>query len=218
MIWNADRRFIFIEVPKTGTSAVARQLLEIDPCCRRGVIVCGDGREVEVPVHATVSEIRHILGEEARTYTFIAFLREPVDVMISKYHFYSAGRAAQRSETDAASRGLKWRVALARGLPLPLWCAVYPFKSSCHFVLDRGKLAVDMLGDFSNLQSEVLRIFGSFGYPVEQLLLPVENKTDYARPSPLTRLLLQRIAAVKCSRDANLYAALRREAVMNTFS
>ncbi|MFG6637671.1 hypothetical protein ACGYJ8_17145 [Sulfitobacter sp. 1A12126] len=211
MIVNDERKFAFIEVPKTGTSTIAKCLLQIDPGCRRNRLIGLDGRAVEVPVHATVSDVRRLLGSDAEQYTFVAFLRDPVEVMVSKYHFYRTGRAAQRSASERGDIGRKMRVAFARSLPIVAWCALYPFKSSAHFVLDEGTLAVDLLGDFADIQTEVVRIFGRFGYEADQLALTFENRTGYSRPSSPVYRWLQIIASIKLRQDFQLYEAARNK-------
>ncbi|RYH08141.1 hypothetical protein [Tropicimonas sp. IMCC6043] len=205
MIWNGKRGYVFVEVPKTGTSAIASRLLEIDPEARRGEVVRRDGRRVALPVHAAATEIRRALGDEAGDYTFIAFLRDPVELMVSKYHFYRSGRASERSDRGDGGLGLKLRVAFARATPITLWCRLYPFKTSSHFVDDGAVPAVEELGDFARLQSEFLRIFSRFGYTEAELTLPVKNRTDYTPPTSRQRARIGAIARSRCRRDFELY-------------
>jgi hypothetical protein len=213
---NEERKFVFIEVPKTGTTAIAKLLLEIDTGSKRNIITGVDGKAIEVPVHATVSDIRRLMGSDADRYTFVAFFRDPVDVMVSKYHFYRTGRAAQRSESERGNVGRKMRVTFAQSLPIVAWCALYPFKSSSHFVLDEGVLAIDLLGDFAEIQTEVVRIFGRLGYEADQLALTFENRTCYSPPSSTVYRWLQLIASFKTRQDLRLYEAARQKSSVSS--
>jgi len=176
MIMSKDRKFVFIEVPKTGTSAVAKRLLEVDPTLKRDVVYLPEGTEQVCSTHITASEMRLALGHEAEEYCFIAFLRAPREQMISKYYFYKNGRAKTRIYDGSATFGRIVRHASTRLLPLHIWILVYPYKNSAHFVQDgQGRLCVDVLGDFNHLESHFRDIFSGFGYPRDHLTLVLSN-------------------------------------------
>lgn len=218
MLYSEDRKFVFVAVPKTGTTAIQRRLREVDPGIRHNMVQDAQGALVKVPTHATALEIRRIMGtDRARQVTFVAFLRDPRDVLVSKYHFYRSGRAARtqglaQSGTDAVTRyrpGKMVRVLFAKALPLTVWARLYPFKSCSHFVTDgQGRVIVDRIGWAETLQDDVDRIFSAFGYTPEQLVLGVSNRTEYDR-STTRDPKLGAIVARRLPEDSALFDRLQ---------
>lgn len=172
-------------MPKTGTTSIQRRLVDVDPGLLRNRVHDKAGILVNVPTHASALEIRKIMGARAKEFTFIAFLRDPRDLLVSKYHFYRSGRAARKHGLRQAPRvhlGITLRVLSAQILPLPLWARFYPFPSSTSYISDgEGKLIVERLGLTENLQEDMTQIFKSFGYTSEQLQLSIVNRTEYKR-------------------------------------
>lgn len=215
MLMSRKRRFVFIEVPKTGTSAIAKRLLEIDPELKRDVIHHADGRDEAVETsHITARRVRVALGDEADTYTFIGFLRDPVDLLVSKYFFYKVGRAKRMLDGERSTLGRWVRHWSTRLLPLWLWILVYPYKGSAHFALDqKGALLLDGVGDFAALEQHFREIFGTFGYDNEDLTLQQTNVSDYERPQGALFTALAHLSLrLHAPRDLKLYR-LVREAV-----
>lgn len=217
MLYSEDRKFVFVAVPKTGTTAVQKRLCEVDPGIRRNTVHDAEGRLVNVPTHATALEIRKIMGaERARQVKFVAFLRDPRDVLVSKYHFYRSGRVArmQGLAPQGAGESIRFhpgkiaRVLFAKALPLTVWARLYPFKSCSHFVTDgQGRLIVDMIGRAEALQDEVDRVFSAFGYAPEQLVLGVSNRTEYDR-SATRDPRIEVIVARRLPEDCALFKSL----------
>lgn len=177
-------------MPKTGTTSIQRRLVDVDPGLLRNRVHDKAGILVNIPTHASALEIRKIMGARAKEFTFIAFLRDPRDVLVSKYHFYRSGREArehglfqtQRPKQRGFHLGRTLRVLSAQILPLPLWARFYPFPSSTSYISDgEGKLIVERLGLTENLQEDMTQIFKSFGYTFEQLQLSTVNRTEYKR-------------------------------------
>ncbi|MEM9311120.1 MAG: sulfotransferase family 2 domain-containing protein [Pseudomonadota bacterium] len=184
MLMSRKHKYVFIEVPKTGTSAIARRLLEIDPNLERDVIHHPDGRDEPVETsHITARRMRQILGEEAANYTFVGFLRDPVDLLVSKYFFYKVGRAKRMLDGERPTFGRWVRHWSTRLLPLSVWVLVYPYKGSAHFALaPNDALLLDALGDFATLETHFQEIFGALGYDKAALALAPTNVSDYERP------------------------------------
>ncbi|HMO06188.1 MAG TPA: hypothetical protein PKD10_00895 [Paracoccaceae bacterium] len=219
MLYSPDRGFVFIAVPKTGTTAIQNCLRRIDPAIMVNGIPDGRGGTLRLRNHATVAEIRYRLGDRAEGLRFIAFLRDPRAVVRSKYHFYRTGRAAKDVAKDYSENaaalvikrskfGKLLRVAVARLLPLPVWARLYPFKSSAHFIeAPAGRIAVDRLGRFEHLAEDFRTIFAEFGYDPADLTLSVVNETDYAT-DPAEDALLERIALRRLPRDMEIFALM----------
>ena len=208
MLYSEDKKFIFVAVPKTGTTSIQRRLISVDSCLLRNRVHDIEGTLVKVTTHASALEIRKIMGPRAQEFTFVTFLRDPRDVVVSKYHFYRSGRAArkqglakgQSGDTISFNLGRTLRVLSAQLLPLSFWARFYPFSSSAHFITDGiGRLIVDQIGTMERLQEDVDRIFGAFGYSYEELQLGTANHTQYERArDPVIDAIAERRLAADC--------------------
>ncbi len=222
MLYSPDRGFVFVAVPKTGTSAIQKRLRELDPKLLINALPDGQGGTIRMHSHATVAEIRAKLGPRAEGLRFIAFMRDPRNVLRSKYQFYRGGRAARKADSHRAegvasliaqpSRlGRLARVRLARLIPFEFWVRVYPFKSSAHFLdAPAGRIAVDRLGRFEHLDQDFREIFSEFGYDPEDLVLSVVNATKY-EIDPAEHALLERIAWHRLRRDMEIFDQLHEK-------
>lgn len=219
MLFSDIRKFVFVAVPKTGTTAIQQRLLAVDPDVYRNQVIDASGNWVKVPTHATARQIRDVMGPRADQFTFIAFLRDPYDVVVSKYHFYRSGRAARivglapsrGDEPQKFDLGRTLRVLSAKALPLELWVRLYPFPSSQSFIVDaNGQPIVDQVGMMEHLQEDVLRIFTPFGYMPKDLELGIANRTDYdhevARDPQLKTIVGRRLPE-----DTALFERLRAQ-------
>ena len=222
MLFSESRRFVFIAVPKTGSSTIQKRLLKIDPGIKRDAVIDESGQWRRVSTHSTVMEIKGLMGTRAKDYTFIAFFRKPHDVIRSKYYFYTKGRPAKsydqkkvaiKDDEHDGIIGLSTviRVLFARMLPLSIWAVVYPFKTGARFIVDEeGEIAVDEIGDFARFSEETHRILSQFGYSDADLKLPLDNVSEYDKnSSPLA--FFDRIVSLKMPLDVEIYAAVERQ-------
>jgi len=208
MIMSRERKFVFIEVPKTGTSAVSKRLLELDPTLERDVLYLPDGREKQAcATHIAASEVRQALGHTAKEYCFIAFLRDPEEQVMSKYYFYRNGRVKEKILEGSATFGRVIRHMSALFLPIQFWILVYPFKGSAFFVEDKqGALCVDVVGNFCRLGADFRDIFSQFGYREDELFLKKTNVSSYDRHrGSLLRWFLGLSLRIHAPRDQKLY-------------
>lgn len=211
MLMSPERKFVFVEVPKTGTSAIARRLLEIDPTLERDVVYLPDGRRVHLDSpHASAARLREMLGPSAADYTFVGFLRDPVDLVASKYFYYKVGRVKEDIRGARRTRGRVIRHWSTRLFPLHLWILFYPYKSSAGFVTDRaGALCLDLVGNFAELENDFRDIFSRFGYRREDLALSRTNATSYSPPhGRLFRMLAALSLRIHARRDQALFRAV----------
>lgn len=211
MLMSRKRKYVFIEVPKTGTSAIAKRLLEIDQELERDVIHFADGGKQTVETsHITAKRVREILGPEADDYTFVGFLRDPIDLLVSKYFFYKVGRAKRMLEGERRTLGRWLRHWSTRILPLPVWILLYPYKGSSHFVLDdNGQLLLEAVGNFDDLESDFREIFRQLGYEDSELVLQKTNVSEYQpRRGGLVGIAANLSLRIHAARDVELYQSL----------
>lgn len=185
MLMSPERKFVFVEVPKTGTSAIARRLLEIDPTLERDILHLPNGRRMHLDsTHTSAIELRQLLGAAAADYTFVGFLRDPIDLIASKYYYYKVGRVRDDIRGDRYTSGRLIRNWSTWILPLHLWILFYPYRSSASFVTDKaGDLCLDIVGNFGSLEKNFRDIFIQFGYNSEDLILERVNTSKYNPPS-----------------------------------
>lgn len=208
-----------IAVPKTGSTTIQDHLVDMDPAILRNQVRAESGTLVPVATHATASEIKRLMGHRAAGFRFVAFFRDPREVVLSKYHFYRSGRAAReqgilrffKQQSEPFKPSILARVLAAQMLPLSIWARLYPYKSSAYFIADsRGEPLVDDIGLVSRLQADVDKIFKKFGYSSQDLVVPVLNKTSYDR-SKVTDAKLQSILERRLPEDFALFSKILEE-------
>lgn len=207
MVISDKYKYIFLAVPKTGTSSVSMCLLENDSSAERNRVVL-QGGEVSVPEHITAEELRSLMGAKFQDYRKVAFVRDPYSKILSAYYFYKKGRAADKVASKER-RGLKIRmiVFLAKLLPFPLWAVFYPIRSSSEFLVNKkGDVLVDYIGSFENLNEDFYSIFEKLGVSIPRGQLPLRNVTEYNRDgryvyNPLIKYLL----SIKVRKDLQLF-------------
>ena len=73
MIISHTHRYVFVEVPRTGSSAIARELKELydgEPILRK---------------HATYRDFLRVATEDEKTYFAFSGIRNPLDVAVTRY-------------------------------------------------------------------------------------------------------------------------------------
>lgn len=214
MLFHEQKKFIFIAVPKTGTSAIEEHLCELDPTVRRDELPAEDGNWVRVTKHAPLQRVRAHLGEAAKDYSFIGFFRDPRELAVSKYNWYRNGWPYDSWKDGSLPlfyRNRNWwkpslahRVLLARSLPISLWLRIYPFKPNAHFVLDSdGSIGLDLVGRFHDLQEDFIKIFSQFGYCKSDLMLPRVNVVKYEDYN-VNHKLVDKIVQKRCRLDMKI--------------
>src|SRR5690625_4025271 len=86
-------KYIFIKIPKTGSSAIEQFLLREDSSANLNMIPDENGGWKEVGAHITAHELRSRLGNEYSSRTVFAFLRDPEGRALSAYRHYRFGRS-----------------------------------------------------------------------------------------------------------------------------
>jgi hypothetical protein len=154
---NHDFRYIYISVPKTGTSSI---ICAIEP----------DGFEREPGrKHRTISQIEEeIPGEQFNQYFKFGYVRNPWDLTLSFYQYIIGKKGhflhEQLCQYSSFSECLK-------NVHVP----VAPQLS--YFTNSTDNIIVDYIGRFENLQQDFDIICDRIGRPQQQL--PHRNKTDH---------------------------------------
>lgn len=169
MLFSQEKKFVFIAVPKTGTTSLEQELRRLDPDILRNKIVFPDGIIRKVNKHITLREVKKILGNNANQYLYFAFVREPIDHTISRYYFFKNGRARKRYESGSVRKErraiLGAKVWFARIVPRPCWFLLYPLGLQTKFISNLDdRIELDFCGRFDRLNEDFSEMLRRAGY------------------------------------------------------
>jgi hypothetical protein len=172
MVISHVHKYVFVELPFTGTKSISKALVQQ-----------GDGIRI-LQKHATYNEFYKTASAEEKKYFVFSCIRNPLDVAVSHYFKYKTGRNGKferiRKErlltrltntyrltrydfvTDKDADFSRYFLRFYR-LPYDNWSLVS--HGYCDFVIR-----------FENLQSDFRRALELIGIKKE-ILLPVRNKT-----------------------------------------
>lgn len=210
MLHFTAHKLVFLEVPKTATSSIVEECLSRSPELVRNRLYLTSDKFYDLDTHATSRDIRSLLDSSQSDVKIFAFIRNPLELICSKYSFYRSGRAYHQLLDPAfhASPRHKMNVLLARALPLIVYALLIPYKSSSHFILDpKGKVNVDILFDYAIVDHACSTIFTQMYGIYEDFRLPFANQSNsssYLRNS-LLKYLLGIVAKTRLRRDYALW-------------
>jgi len=159
----ADRhRCIFIHIPKTAGSSVARALFG------------GESR------HAPYSDFQRANPHKFRRYFKFAFVRHPLDRLVSSFHFLRAGgmnEIDRRWAAETLSPFADFREFVVRWIDEDTIGSFVHFRPQAAFVADeRGTLQVDFVGRFENLDEDFRTVAQRLG---RDITLPLYNQSGH---------------------------------------
>lgn len=179
MILSEKYKYIYIAVPKTGTTSVQKFLIEHDNSAVKNKVIV-DGQEMFVPGHATALDIKNIMGKSYNDYSKIAFIRNPLSKLVSSYFFYRKGG----KKDMGVNIGLRGEVMkfIAKILPFTIWSILYPYRDNMSHLLDNdGNSLVDFIGDFENLSEGIEMFFINQGVHFGDHGLSVINASKHSK-------------------------------------
>ena len=158
MIISKEKKFIYLAVPKTGTTSVQKYLLENDKTATKNSVEI-NGKYHKFREHMTAFKIKSLLGVNYQNFTIIGFVRHPYGRIVSSYFFYKkGGKEAWQGKQEQRSLGDKLRIKSTEILPFKIWALVYPYKSNKEYFIDESdNLIVDLknIGLFENLGDDL---------------------------------------------------------------
>lgn len=211
MVISEQDSFCFIAVPKTGTTALTRQLMSNPHVIRNKLKV--DGDEIHIHEHSTAREIAQILGEErwSKLYTF-AFVRNPWDRIVSSYFYYRNGRAAETVMTGKNKQYLKknmrnklyLNVALAKLLPFSIWVWLCKTQQYVDFVTDhQGNIIVSDIFKFEELEDGFNSACERIG--LTNLTLVKENASKHDKYQKYYNRISRCLVASRYAKDIKMF-------------
>jgi hypothetical protein len=160
-------RCIFLHVPKTAGSSIARALFGEDSR------------------HVPYFEYRHANPRKFRTYFKFAFVRNPWDRLVSSYFFLGSGGMNEVDRAWAAQNLAAYPsfdAFVRHGLSNESIMRFPHFRPQSYYIVNRnGSVVTDFLGRYENLAVDFAAIARRLG---REVVLPQHNKTVSMRAIP----------------------------------
>lgn len=157
-------RFIFVHINKTGGTSIEKVF---EPTA--------DARDVRHK-HASLADYRKEYPRAFRDYFKFAFVRNPWDWLVSRYHW---SRDRQKLFDFAFAEMLR---RIERGVPLSAdarWLETGALVPQCRKLSLRGRIGVDFLGRYERLQQDFDLVCERIGHP--RVALPHVFASEHRR-------------------------------------
>lgn len=172
MIYSKKHKFLFISVPKTGTSSIQAMLVEQGVGKQNRFEI--DGVETVLPDHVSAQEMKDILGDKWDSLIKVAFARNPWDKVLSSFYYNKQGLVERYERKGKKPPFYRIKKFLSNLLPFRLWACFYPTRPCTHFISDaNGEILVDYVFAFEQIEQSKGELCEMLGLP--ELPLPKEN-------------------------------------------
>ena len=213
MIISHKHKFVFIEVPKTGTSSIRNALkeklnikdiyeIENEKDLHTTDFMCG--LKFGYDNHITLSKIldRHPYTKD---YFKFAFVRNPWDSQVSKYHYYKNGGIYKRLIGEQiAEQSLSERELMLHKKSIEHnlfdWSLIYENPMVQYNYLSVNKIIkTDFIGRFENIQEDFNKICDKI--LIDRITIPHRNKSDHSHYSKYYDDESKQYVAEVCKQD-----------------
>ena len=183
MILSAKHKYIFIAVPKTGTTSIHSFVLNSDATAAKNCFPVKDSTTAKVvPVkgHITARDLKLQMGKAYDDYLVFGFVRSPYAKAVSAYFFYRNGQPITRQDNQRLLQA-RINVLLARVLPFSIWSLLIPLKTNFEYLVDSdGKILVDHIGLTEQLSNHLDAILKILSIPTESSVeVPKKNTSKH---------------------------------------
>ena len=192
MIISEKYKFIFIVVPKTATSSIEKALGKYG-----SVIVdrAADGK------HKAANEVRKEMGEEVwNQYFKFSFVRNPLSWTASWYNFRSRDELKNKDSQNHSN--YTGNMTFEEFIKSDDWVVAGDGQSSW-VTDDEGKVIVDYIGKFENLQNDFDEVCSRIGIP--RIKLPSVNISRNSKADQSYTDELRGIVKTRLSKDFRLF-------------
>ena len=181
MLYSEKDKFLFISVPKTGSTSIQKKLVQMG-VGKQNVLEI-DGKEVVMQDHTSALDLKKIFGQKWNEIHKVAYVRNPWDRAYSVYHFNKQGLENRYKNKPYKPKNYHIKRLLSHWIPFRLWCLFYPIKPCSRFLNDStGSLMVDCVYTFENFDKSFFQLCDKLG--LEQVVPGKRNvsikKSGYA--------------------------------------
>jgi hypothetical protein len=181
-------KFIFIEVPKTGTTTVCHVL----KTHFRGL------QPLVYPnKHFPLGQYKKMFPKETQTYFKFSFVRNPWSRVVSLFH---RNEGVQMRDKMTFIEFVNW-IELATDTSVK--CNKFPKKNMLDFFKINNKVNMDFIGKFENLQEDFNTICDKIGIPRQKL--PHRNKSKHQHYTEYYDDETKQIVAEKYAKDIEYF-------------
>jgi hypothetical protein len=177
MLISHSKKFIFIHVPKTGGTSIMYALW--DYACTPDSVGAGRPTALNSPCsdqfdkHVTTAELKAQLPRKIfRGYFKFMFVRNPWDLAVSYYHFYSQNKEHRLYEAVSQFKSFEEYLE---------WRAGFGVRQQNHYCCDSdGGMLVDFVGRYETLDRDFKKVCGLIGVlPTKLPRLNSSKHDDY---------------------------------------
>jgi hypothetical protein len=209
MLISDKYRYIFIAIPKTGTTAIQSFLLKNDDSCVWNSIQI-DGKRINIDEHIKTKNLKRIMGEKFNEYKKISFIRNPYSRIVSSYFFYKNVNMI-RSKNFIRNLMARINVLSTEILPFSIWSVLKPTKKLVDYFYDDDKqLLIDLVGKTENLNEDLLSICSEIGIALNSDKVAKKNKSKHSSVEGYySNSFHKKIITKKIRKDIELYNAYK---------
>jgi hypothetical protein len=209
MNFSEKNKYIYIAVPKTGSTSVNRFLKNNDKSFSKNILVPASGISVKVETHIAYKDIAAIIGSSIDNYVTFAFLRDPYETLFSYYRYIirpKEGRTQYRLK-DMIVRNVSWL------LGFKIWALIFPFKPSADFILnEKGNIGVKYLGRTEYLNSDFAEICKLENFDFLESIETMERRNS-TKPKDFAHHLsdswFKKLMDMRLKKDIDIYNKIR---------
>lgn len=179
MLISDKYKYIFIAIPKTGTTTIQSFLRKNDKSCHWNTVQLGD-KKITVNEHIETKKLKKIMGKKFDEYVKVTFIRNPYSRIVSSYFFYKNGNTL-RSRYFIRNFMARLNILLTRIFPFSIWSVLKPQRKMADYFYDEDdQLLIDLVGRTENLNEDLLLISKQLGISLNDETIPFKNKSSHA--------------------------------------
>lgn len=182
MLLSHRYNFLYVHIAKTGGTSMRSALNKLrwrDPMyylmfpCHKISNLCGHQIASKLPRHAGVIAAKEMLPNDLFYQLFkFAFVRNPWDLQVSSYHHIQRERADLLKGINNFNEFIQYKFDPSR--PYIFHFDIATKLQSDHLIDLSGKIAVDFIGRYENLQEDFITVRKKIG--LSELTMPHKRK------------------------------------------
>jgi hypothetical protein len=178
MLISTSHKFIFIHIPKTAGTSIRSVLNKHAAQTNKVMQKVHQKNKMIKSEHIGASDIKHILeGNLWKKYFKFAFVRNPWEIMLSHYLYFSNRKGwsllHQRAKKLTFNKFIDWYFLRA-----PKVNYNKGFRRGFEYFIEiNNEQVLDFIGKFENLKEDFASICKKLN--IQEIDLPIKNKSDH---------------------------------------